>query len=145
MTANFTMRQRSITLAIVFLLVWISLIYFLWAFGWGIYPFSPDYGEEIGGVWCGVYELRIGATEWLVRRDWIAMGPTTMQTRWEVNPARLVIAILVSIGAILPLWWVHSRLVSHLMLPMEFCDACGYDLCGSDSGRCPECGEPGRA
>ena len=145
MTAWFTRTRRSTVLAIVHFLAWVILIYFLWAFGWRSMPFSPDYTEEIGGVWYGVCELRIGATEWLVRRDLMALRPMTVQSTWEVNPARLIIAILVSVGAIPLLWWIHSSLVSRLRLLIGICDACGYDLRGSESGRCPECGEPGRA
>jgi len=33
-------------------------------------------------------------------------------------------------------WWRDRR------LPPGHCQACGYDLTGNVSGRCPECGEP---
>jgi hypothetical protein len=44
-------------------------------------------------------------------------------------------AALAAIPTVL-LWWRDRR------FPHGFCQACGYDLTGNVSGRCPECGEP---
>ncbi|MBK9118403.1 MAG: hypothetical protein IPM18_02215 [Phycisphaerales bacterium] len=58
------------------------------------------------------------------------------RTPWDVGTP-LAIAFVVVAWAARGLWWGPFRkpLSGH-------CQACGYDLTGNVSGRCPECGTP---
>lgn len=47
-----------------------------------------------------------------------------------------------------PAWWAmryRRRRRARLAVAAGRCAACGYDLTGNQSGRCPECGTPARA
>ena len=65
------------------------------------------------------------------------LGTTSVQTCFSV-----------STSALLPLWLVTLVLASGVVLlfwldrpfPILHCETCGYNLRGSTSGRCPECG-----
>src|SRR4051812_10094305 len=50
---------------------------------------------------------------------------------------------LAALPAVVQLWWMRRWLRRRrLRRHPELCPACGYDLTGNVSGRCPECGRP---
>ena len=70
----------------------------------------------------------------------VADSRSLMQTGWLA----VVGAGLGAIGAALAGLWLMARadkLRAHLNRP-DICDECGYDLRGSESNECPECGIP---
>ncbi len=82
-----------------------------------------------------------GLTGWLMVYEFgnVRMDGSWSQRRYQVNPEGLLGAAGMIVVAGLACWWVHRRLVGVLALEGR-CDWCGYDLTGTTSGRCPECG-----
>jgi hypothetical protein len=85
-----------------------------------------------------------GSTRWLIveRRDLrpVALGqPGRVERRYRINPPGLMEALVLIGLSVVACVWAHRRLVRRLTLD-GYCDWCGYDLSGLDSGRCPECG-----
>lgn len=89
-----------------------------------------------------VREHRIGLTAWFVERTTYgggAFGSSTTTRHWS---ALGVIAILPVIAAMVLLArWQWRELPRLYRRPDGRCDWCNYDLTGSASPVCPECGE----
>ncbi len=83
-----------------------------------------------------------GVTQWLiveVQGEW-TVPRAPIERRYHFNGSRLVeslatVALLVAAGL-----WLHWLLVRRFRTRGR-CDRCGYDLSGSRSPYCPECGE----
>jgi hypothetical protein len=87
---------------------------------------SPDVHGFSGG-WKGLD--RCFATKWLSagRFGFRRMGEWYVVSFWLIVSVALVVTAL--------LWWLDRP------FPRGMCQRCGYDLRGTPSDQCPECGE----
>lgn len=89
---------------------------------------------------------RWGALEWMESRvddvpfKRVDSAFQTLGGVRTIDMAPLLITIALTVLAGFFAWQFH-RWAMRLPGPKGICIECGYDLRGSDSGRCPECGE----
>ncbi len=84
-----------------------------------------------------------GVIAWCVAAGLLAFAFKTVAVRADLPWAIALLALLAMLG--LPVWLgvaVGRRRYRALMgrYALGHCQACGYDLTGNVSGKCPECG-----
>ncbi len=86
------------------------------------------------------YEQTYGIFAWSTREQSLLGGRSDLR----VSVAAGAVSLLTTVGLMIAAG-LACRWAMRLPGPKGICIECGYDLRGSDSGRCPECGEPGGA
>jgi hypothetical protein len=126
----------------------VAFIPFLW----------PIYGGSLESDYCSVswhYQRRF-AGMWVYRT--VAKWPQAPSVRWEIDrgdfrfriwkrpigvefymPPLYYLIILLPYPLLVSVRFVKWRR-TRLRFQRGFCQSCGYDLTGNESGRCPECG-----
>lgn len=75
-----------------------------------------------------------------VKSGWVAHFRDPGWERWRLWANLCSVGVLLCVGIFFGASWYLLKTRSMPKYASGYCQECGYDLTGNDSGRCPECG-----